>query len=111
MAKRIRVSDKDFSAAIAAVKSAIEDGDKSDPMDLLAMESGLTAESAYQRVCKLIRPVDMVEETNAKGETRKVNKGGWGVPREKLAFLFKASEGKGNRKDADEVRDLYLSAL
>lgn len=111
MAKRIRVSDAAFAKAISAVKSAIEDGDKSDPMELLAAESGLTADSARQRVYKLIRPVEMVEETNADGETRLVNKGGWGVPREKVEFLFGASEGKGNRKNAEDVRNVYLANL
>lgn len=111
MAKRIKVSDKAFLAAIVAVKAVIEEGDKTDPMELLSAESGLTVDSARQRVYKLIRPEDIVEEMNAKGEMRKVNKGGWGLPREKVEFLFAASEGKGNRKDAAEVRNLYLAGL
>lgn len=109
MAKRIRVSDIVFAAALKAVKAALAEDSTLDGFKLLSDETGLTPDSAKQRVYLLMREPEMVQEIGKDNKPRMVNKGGKGIPRELFAFLFNGAPGKGNRKDLNELQDIYAS--
>jgi len=109
MGKRTRVSDVAFVSALQAVKAALKANPKLDGFKLLSDETSLTPDSAKQRVYLLMRAPEMVEEIGKDGKSRMVNKGGKGIPREKFAFLFNGAPGKGNRKDLNELADIYAA--